>query len=155
MWKIDIDERRQDRSAIRAEALHLQLLHAASVFDYEAFVLADERGLLVASSTHSAEGDAIANLIAAFSAMLVDSRTGAERGVMARHWLADEFDVAGIAWDVEELHAHEFFVGDERLFLVAVGGESDPNRVGVFRVIFGVRRIWTRTHQQELASHAG
>ena len=156
MWTIGIQERREHRSQILGEALHLQLVYAAGLFDYDAFVLVDEDGGVVATSTFSEEGDKLAELLGAFAPMLTHDRVGAERGRLARRWLADELGFHGIGWDIEEVDSHEFYVDGQRLYLVAVGPGSPLSEAGLYRVIFGVRRILAESLQgEEAQAYAG
>ncbi len=151
MWSQQGEERRQWRSHDRAEALHLQLVYAAERFDFDAFVLADGDGELVASSTSTEAGEQIARVLATFGPMLRDERSGAERAQLAARWLEEELEGLGLGWAREEITAREFFAEGELLILLAVGGTRRielMREVGMHRVIFGVRRIWAETARQ-------
>ncbi len=139
-------ERRQVRSGDFLEAAHLQLAHAAGQFDLDGFILANASGDLVATSTSSTAGEEISHLVAAFAPVMTESMEGTHRRTLAVDWLKDEFDVVGIGWEPEELSVREFYAGDQRMYLAAVGGEGTDREIGIFRVIFGIRRIWSLRH---------
>lgn len=135
-------DRRQTRSDELSRALYLQLIHAAELFELDAFTLADDEGRLLATSTRSDNGTEIADLLAIFAPNLIEQRAGSRRAKLASTWLHDELDELGMSWDPSEMSVREFFAGDEQLFLTAVGGEGANKEMGIHRAIFGIRRIW-------------
>jgi hypothetical protein len=137
-------ERRSTRSNRLSEAIYLQLVHAAELFDLEAFTLADDEGRLLATSTRSDNGTEIADLLAIFAPNLADHRAGSRRAALASTWLNDELDELGMSWHVEDISVREFYAGDNQLFLTAVGGDGAQKEMGIHRAIFGIRRIWQK-----------
>jgi len=135
-------ERRLCRSNELSQALYLQLIHAAELFDVDAFTLADDEGRLLATSSNSNNGTEIADLLAIFAPNLTEQRAGSKRSQLASSWLNDELEELGMGWAVEDMTVREFFAGDEQLYLTVVGGEASSKEVGIHRAIFGIRRIW-------------
>ena len=134
-------DRRQRRSPQRGQALHYQLAQVAEDFCLDVFVIADEIGDLIATSTRSDAGTQVSLAFASFSPMLVESRSNECRGLaldaVFKH-LAD----AGVFWEREEVVVREFHVGARRFLLTAVGEPGTERELGVYRAILGVRRIW-------------
>lgn len=139
-------DRRRRRSINRSEALHYQLVQVAEDFDLDMFVVADELGEMVATSTRSADGTEISNLFALFSPMLVESRSESARE-RARGVLFDHLEELGMFWEPEEIVVREFHVNGRRMLLVGIGEATTMREVGVYRAILGARRIWEQSLQ--------
>jgi hypothetical protein len=143
-------DRRSRRSLNRSDALHFQLVQVAEDFDLDMFVVADELGELIATSTRSADGTEISNLFALFSPMLVESRSASAQD-RARTVLFTHLEELGMFWEADEIVVREFHVDGNKMLLVGVGEATTMREVGVYRAILGARRIWEQTHHRAAA----
>ncbi|MBH23266.1 MAG: hypothetical protein CMH57_02155 [Myxococcales bacterium] len=137
-------DRRVRRSGSLETALHYQLLHTTEIFGLELLTIADEDGHLVATSTESPMGKLVSEVTAAFSPIITEERLSSAGGRRANERLVQELRLLGMAWDAEAISCNEFHVGGRRMFLTAVGHHvAEMREIGIYRVIFGVRRIWS------------
>lgn len=117
-------ERRQRRSSTQGQALFYQLDASRERAALEAMILADKTGLCVAASGD----DDVCDELAAHMAIVCDRVPSFEGSVLsptARH----------------EVYMQRFDVGDEALFLCAVGGDSSLRGYEISRSAGGVTRI--------------
>ncbi len=134
-------DRRRRRSDSRPEATHFMLAQVAEDFDLDVFVVADELGDLLATSTRSHDGTEISTLLALFSPMLTESRPASSRG-RALAVLADHLEEIGMLWEDDEIVVREFTVNGDRKYVVAVGEATTMREVGIYRAVLGMRRIY-------------
>lgn len=140
----DTTDRRHRRSNTLATALHYQLLHTAEIFGLELLTISDADGHLIATSTESPMGRLVSEVTAAFSPIVTEERLMSTGGRRAHERLVQELRLLGMAWDAEAISCNEFQVGGTRMFLTAVGPNvAEMREIGIYRVVFGVRRIWS------------
>ena len=125
-------DRRRRRSGDRCQAVHYMLTQVAEDFDLDVFVVADELGDMVSTSTRSSDGTEISNLLALFAPMLTESRPASSRD-RALSVLFDHLEDVGMLWEAEEIVVREFNVGGESMMLIAVGEVTTMRAVIVFQ----------------------
>ncbi|MEL6177462.1 MAG: hypothetical protein AAFS10_00845 [Myxococcota bacterium] len=136
-------DRRMRRSSTLPSALHYQLLHASELFEIDLLTISDADGHLIATSTESPMGTLVSEVTAAFSPIMSHEAQQEPAEQTANTRLLRELQLLGLDWDVESISCTEFHVGGSRMFLTAVGNHTNAMReIGIYRVIFGVRRIW-------------
>jgi hypothetical protein len=116
-------ERRTSRSPNVTEALRLQLRRSATLSGARSMVLADDDGLVLASS----RPDPAADEVAAVARFLGTS--GTHEGPLP------------CAAGPEHVSVHRFGRGRARLYLCALGGRAEVRAVEIHRAIRGIERI--------------
>ncbi len=116
-------ERRTSRSPNVTEALRLQLRRSAHLSGASSMVLADDDGLVLASSRN----DAVAEEVAAVARFLGSS--GTHEGPLPSS--------AG----PQHVSVHRFGRSPARLYLCALGGRAEVRAVEIHRAIRGIERI--------------
>ena len=115
-------ERRKQRSASCADALELALSSAADGGALDVILVADDFGMLVASSQTDLELDMLAAITPIVS-------RGKARASIKRNGEQRELSVKSIR------------VQDETLHVAALGGDASARAMGVMRCVTATRRI--------------
>lgn len=132
-------DRRRNRSDQATEAIHFQLRHLAEQYDLNHLVLADSRGLMLASANGEAK-EAAASALAAYAPVFARHLDrGARDQVMQK--LGDELpEVTGSTLSVRRFTLH----GEDH-FLCVVGEEPMIRQANLYRAVSGIRRIVRET----------
>jgi hypothetical protein len=118
-------ERRQRRSDTQGQALFYQLDASRTRASLEAMILADRNGLCVAASGEDSD---MCDEFAAHMAIVCDRVTYFQGSVLSPSTR-------------REVHMQRFQVGDDELFLCAIGGDSALRDYEISRSASGVNRI--------------
>lgn len=113
--------------------MHYQLRHCRDMFEVDAVVLADRRGLMVAASDEDSE---LTRVLAAYAPLL--TRTS-DRMTQAR--IMESLHNYLPAMLREQLSVRGFDVMGEELFLCTLGGCGARKEMATCRAVSGVRRI--------------
>ncbi len=141
----DFSDRRNRRSSHRPRAMHFQLSYAAREFGFRSLALADSDGNLLASSQAPLEYSNLGRLLATFGPSLDRQRVGLNLSRAAKVSLELRLMSSAETLGRDEATMRLFHVNGEKLYLVAVGEPTTMSEVGMYRVIMGIRRIWSET----------
>ena len=126
-------ERRRQRSEVIPEAVHLQLSACAARYEVGSMALGDSRGLLVGAAGQLTEAD---EALVAFAPLLCRSVDSQKRRSLVR--TLRTFVPRASHRMVSVRH---FRVGDERLYLCAMGERTGNKEIAIYSAIQGLRRI--------------
>ena len=138
------NDRRKRRSLKLQEALHFQLLHATEMFELESMTLSQHDGELVAHASVLGDDALIGESLAAFSPLLADGRRESEKGRLAEARLFEALSRIGVECSPEKLLVCEFYAGGRSFCLSSIGGSDETRELILYRVIFGIRRIFNQ-----------
>lgn len=126
-------ERRTRRSEVLRTALHYQLLYCVERFGLDAMVLADTRGMVIASS----EGASPKALALAAYAPLLARKTSLRLRERVLESLSDD----GVEAALDTLAVRRIEVVGVELVLCALGTEGARKHLAICRAMEGVRRM--------------
>ncbi|MBH24002.1 MAG: hypothetical protein CMH57_06045 [Myxococcales bacterium] len=113
--------------------MHYQLRHCRDMFDVEAVILADRRGLMVAAADEEAE---LSRVLSAYAPLLTRA---SDRPTQAR--IMESINGYLPSTLREQLSVRRFDVMGEELFLCTLGGCGARKEMATCRAVSGVRRI--------------
>ena len=144
---IYLEDRRQQRSGRRIEAVQHQLTHVAEEFDLGLCAISDRDGNLIACSLEpSRQSPEVSEALALLGTLQDEERFGRYVARHAQRTLADQLTASGFEVGAcKNITVREFHAAGQRLYLTALGKPTTMREVGIYRAILGIRRIWRQT----------
>ncbi len=142
-----LQDRRQERSGRRIEAMHLQLSRVTEEFALGLCAVSDRDGNLMASSMDpEQQNSAVSDALALFGTLQDEGRFGPYVAKHAQRTLAEQLGAQGFEVGAsKDITVREFHASGKRLYLTTVGKPTTMREVGIYRAILGIRRIWRQT----------
>ncbi len=124
-------ERRVERSKYPATALQMQLSHCVNLFGVQAMTIADERGLLLASSDQTHLGE----VLAAYAPLIYGKRDAIRSRVIESFRRSLPTNVS------DRVSVQSIEVAGDRLFVCVLGERGVRKDLAVRRATKGTQRI--------------